>query len=278
MLKNFSKRFKIKLALDLIFLTLFISILFLSVFFNELSLAMAFIFMIVFGIFYLIQYLITGMWVYLGINKTRLEIHELYENIKNEFKNKVFEQVDFVKTKNENILKLLSEEKNFINENALSRNGVKQKIQFFLESILELNQHIAQIKKDLITVEDLVEHTNILALNATVEAARAGEYGKGFGVVSNEMRNLISDAKNVILKTSQFIGDVQEISSSELNAINEIIEKINVEVNTSDKVMESLEKLLEFSSQISETILQYSFDSNKMIENLSESVVSSKVL
>lgn len=66
------------------------------------------------------------------------------------------------------------------------------------------------IKQNIEMVEDMAEHTNMLALNASVEAARAGESGKGFAIVSSEIRKIVGEAKHTISKIAQSVDNIEE--------------------------------------------------------------------
>ncbi|MDX1959990.1 MAG: methyl-accepting chemotaxis protein [Leptospiraceae bacterium] len=60
---------------------------------------------------------------------------------------------------------------------------------------------------DLVT--ELAKQTNMLALNAAVEASRAGEFGRGFAVVSIEIRKLSDESKNSANKIQEVIDQIR---------------------------------------------------------------------
>lgn len=81
-----------------------------------------------------------------------------------------------------------------------------------LARIVELSNYTQEMKAMADTVSSLATQTNLLALNAAIEAARAGDHGRGFAVVSGEVRNLSSKS-----------GDAGRRITAKVEAINAVI-------------------------------------------------------
>jgi methyl-accepting chemotaxis protein len=69
---------------------------------------------------------------------------------------------------------------------------------------------------------DITGQINLRALNATIKSARAGEAGRGFAVVAAEVKNLANQAKQATDKIGQEIGNLNDISSDVVGALNSI--------------------------------------------------------
>jgi methyl-accepting chemotaxis protein len=83
----------------------------------------------------------------------------------------------------------------------------------------DLNGKLQQVGKIADFIVEMARQTNMLALNASIEAVRAGEYGKGFGVVADEMRKLA----DVSSKSATEISETIDMVKAESHKLQETI-------------------------------------------------------
>jgi len=60
-------------------------------------------------------------------------------------------------------------------------------------------------------IRAITSRTNLLALNASIEAARAGEAGRGFMVVSQEVKNLADGTSKSTDRIAEVVSDLQQM-------------------------------------------------------------------
>ncbi len=111
---------------------------------------------------------------------------------------------------------------------ALSQGTIQQKDS--MEQLIAVTKNIDQSSAQISSI------IKRLALNASVEASRAGAAGKGFSVVSDEVRNLASKSAEAARDTNTLIGrsihDVKtgtkstNLAISAMQVINECIQSI----------------------------------------------------
>jgi methyl-accepting chemotaxis protein len=77
----------------------------------------------------------------------------------------------------------------------------------------DVEKQVKQVGKILRVIENTIIQTTMLAVSGSIEAARAGEFGKGFAVVSSDIRNLAQEAKSSLEK----INDILDGLDSETN-------------------------------------------------------------
>jgi methyl-accepting chemotaxis protein len=153
----------------------------------------------------------------------------------------------------------------FINQ-AGAQLGVSVEYVKALNTAMEkISTSSTEIGKIINTIENIAFQTNILALNAAVEAARAGNTGKGFAVVSDEVRNLATKSDEAAKATKELIESsiaavkegsqvVSQVTQS-LDKTSSIAENVTIKMNA---VVEAVENQTTAISQVSVGIDQIS--------------------
>jgi methyl-accepting chemotaxis protein len=86
-----------------------------------------------------------------------------------------------------------------------ARDGIEN-----VRKVSELEQISRRIDKIVDAIATVSIQTNMLAVNGSVESARAGEFGKGFAVVSTDIRNLARDSAENADRIKDLVRAVQD--------------------------------------------------------------------
>ncbi len=93
-------------------------------------------------------------------------------------------------------------------------NHINQQMDSIASNVIRLSEQSQAIGEIIASVTDIAEQSNLLAVNASIEAAKAGEFGKGFGVVAQEIKNLAEQSKQATTNIRNILTDIQRGISS----------------------------------------------------------------
>lgn len=96
---------------------------------------------------------------------------------------------------------------------------IQNSVVFSYNAVKRLEENSTRIEGIISVINDITKRTNLLALNASIIAAQAGEYGKSFGVVASEIRNL---SLQIGHSTGEITSIIEEIMNESKGAAGSI--------------------------------------------------------
>ncbi len=170
----------------------------------------------------------------------------------------------------------------FVKLSTASDNG-KKRITDVIARISEIEKQSTTLSEANTIITGIAAQTNLLAMNAAIEAAHAGDAGRGFSVVSDEIRKMAEDAAAQSKKVSKDIKKIKEsiqkvvTSSKEAEkAFDDTLSLVKTVDSLENEIKNSIVEQNAGSRQILQAITQINGVTAKVKDSSSEMAEGSK--
>ena len=149
---------------------------------------------------------------------------------------------------------------------------LEKEVELIAEQMLQLSEQANQIGSISQLVSDIANQTNILALNSSVEAVRAGEYGKGFGIVANEIRKLADQSQRSAEKISELVYQIQNAISSTVMVTEKGTKMVTAEVEIAKKTEQAFAGVSHAINKVALNTQQISLNLKQQLDGVQQVV------
>lgn len=143
---------------------------------------------------------------------------------------KIYDNVQNLASESERIATLFTNVESLSDENRIMMQSVtvgmekmKNSVDICQGAMHLLEEKTKKIDGIVSVIEDISDQTNLLALNAAIESARAGEHGRGFAVVSEEIRKLSMQTQKTLVDVRTIISELLEQNAIAVSAMKDSV-------------------------------------------------------
>ena len=145
------------------------------------------------------------------------------------------------------------------------------------ESINRLSRYSARVGEFLSVIQDVVDQTNLLSLNASIIAAQAGERGKAFAVVAEEVRSLARRTSASTKEIEELVRNIQKETAMVQRSVSQGKDKAKEGAKISSLANEALvtiDKGAEEASRVVTHIATETVEQSVGLQRIAEEAVS----
>ena len=118
--------------------------------------------------------------------------------------------------------------------------------------IEESIRHVERTNAMMGVIQDVAKQTKMLGLNASIEAARAGEYGKGFGVVADEIRKLAENTTRSALEIQKILDELNQALQRVTDAVMATEHIGQSQAATTEEISSSMQENVSITERLRE--------------------------
>ncbi|WP_275740258.1 methyl-accepting chemotaxis protein [Halorhabdus sp. SVX81] len=132
-------------------------------------------------------------------------------------------------------------------------NAIEEETERTRQAINDLDADLDEIGEIVDVITEIVEQTNMLAINASIEAAHSNG-GEGFAVVADEVKNLAEETKEAAGDIEARIEQIQAQAGETVETMEATSERMAAGVETVTETVDSLETIVERAEEADQGI------------------------